>query len=232
MNSVVTDMSKNRKKNEYISIWLLLSGFCASSILVLALCFASASKRPDNVDRILSSEEMEAVISRNSPLIDYVYLSPNADFPRNSRIEKITIHHMAGNLALEELGERFSNRDRRVSSNYAIDQNGQIAMYVEESNRAWTSSDRENDSMAVTIEVANDELGGEWHVSDASYEALIGLCTDICRRNGIQALDYTGDTEGNLTIHKMFTDTECPGPYLESRMEDIARTVNDRLSQS
>ena len=82
----------------------------------------------------------------------------------------------------------------------------------------------------MTIEVANDEIGGEWHVSGASYEALIRLCTDICLRNGIEALEYTGDAEGNLTIHKMFSDrTECPGPYLEGKMPEIAAEVSRRL---
>ena len=43
-------------------------------------------------------------------------------------------------------------------------------------------------------------------------------------------LVYTGDAEGNLTIHKMFKgETECPGPYLESKMEEIAAEVNERL---
>ena len=101
---------------------------------------------------------------------------------------------------------------------------------MEEGNRAWTSSSRENDHQAVTIEVANDETGGSWHVSDQAFETLITLCTDICRRNGITRLDFTGNPEGNLTLHKMFSgQTECPGPYLESRMEEIAALVNERL---
>lgn len=222
-------MQKNPLKNNFFGIWLLLTGFCAAAALVLALCHISAARLPDHVGRPLTPEEEKTLISRNSPLTDYVYLSPNADFPREEAIDKITIHHMAGSLSLQELGSRFSNRDRRVSANYAIDEAGRIAMYVEEANRAWTSGSRENDNRAVTIEVANDEPGGEWHVNDASFEALIELCTDICRRNGITALNYTGNADGNLTIHKMFTDTECPGPYLESRMEEIADAVNRRL---
>ena len=75
---------------------------------------------------------------------------------------------MAGDLELEEVGKRFSDRDRRTSANYAIDSSGKVALYVEEANRAWTSSSKENDSQAVTIEVANDEVGGQWHVGDES----------------------------------------------------------------
>lgn len=226
-------MRKQEKivKNEFFSIWLLLAGFGAMAVLVLIMCISSAMRIPDNVGRVLTEEERESVIGRNSELAEYVYLSPNADFPREGTIKKITIHHMAGDLELEEVGKRFSDRDRRTSANYAIDSSGRVALYVEEANRAWTSSSKENDSQAVTIEVANDEIGGQWHVSEASYGKLIELCTDICRRNGIGELYYTGDESGNLTLHKMFADTECPGPYLESRIEEIVQTVNQKLKQ-
>ena len=219
------------KKENFRSIWLLLLGFCAASATVLFLCRASADRLPDIVGRRLTAGEEAEVIGRNSPLTDYVYLSPNADFPRGQEIKKITIHHMADILTAEELGLAFAQRDRRASSNYAIDSGGRVALYVEEANRAWTSSQEENDDQAVTIEVSNDEIGGEWHVSDEAYAALLDLCTDICQRNGIKALRFTGDETGNLTLHKMFNpETECPGPYLEGRMEELAAEVNRRLS--
>lgn len=218
------------KKENFRSIWLLLLGFCAAAAAVLFLCRTSADRLPDTVGRRLTAGEEAEVIGRNSPLTDYVYLSPNADFPRGQEIKKITIHHMADILTVEELGLAFAQRDRQASSNYAIDIGGRVALYVEEANRAWTSSQEENDSQAVTIEVSNDEIGGEWHVSDEAYVALLDLCTDICQRNGIKALRFTGDETGNLTLHKMFNpETECPGPYLEGRMEELAAEVNRRL---
>jgi N-acetylmuramoyl-L-alanine amidase len=224
------DMVRADKNTKFLSIWFLLAGFAVLAALVLILCLVSDQRLPELVGRELTEEEKETVAERNSPLTDYVYLSPNADFPRGSEIKKITVHHMAGALGLEELGKAFGERDRRASANYAIDGAGRVALYVEEANRAWTSSSRENDDQAVTIEVANDEIGGDWHVGSAAYGTLIDLCVDICERNGIEELVYTGDAEGNLTIHKMFKgETECPGPYLESKMEEIAAEVNERL---
>ncbi len=220
------------KKREFRSIWILLAGFLACAVLVAVLCLLSDAALPDLVGRELAEAEAEAVIGRNSPLTDYVYLSPNADFPREGEIKKITIHHMAGDLGLEELGKAFGERDRGASANYAIDGDGRVALYVEETNRAWTSSSKENDDQAVTIEVANDEIGGDWHVGSAAYETLIDLCADICERNGIKKLSFTGDASGTLTIHKMFKeDTECPGPYLEGKMGEIAEAVNERLKE-
>lgn len=225
-------MKRTGGEESFRGIWLLLLGFCAAAAAVLILCLTAKSRLPDIVDRRLTAAEEAEVIGRNSPLIDYVYLSPNADFPRGEAISRLTIHHMADNLGLEDLGAAFAQRDRQASANYAIDSGGEVALYVEEANRAWTSSSRENDNRAVTIEVANDEIGGDWHVSDAAYEALIELCVDICRRNGIQKLVYTGDAEGNLTIHQFFNEnTECPGPYLKGKMPEIAREVTRRLEE-
>lgn len=211
---------------------MLFKILCALTGVIMAAGILSVSKVPDIVGRRLTEEEKAQVIGRNRPLIDYIFLSPIADFPRKSPVRKITIHHMADDIGLERLGEVFAEQDRRASANYAIDREGRIALYVEEGNRAWTSSSPENDHQAVTIEVANDEIGGNWHVSDASYEALLDLCTDICRRNGIRELTFTGDDKGSLTIHKMFRqDTECPGPYLEGRMPEIAKAVTQRLHE-
>lgn len=211
-------------------IWLLLGMFCLLAVAVALLCLRARAALPDNVGRPLTAEETAAVISRNSPLTEYVALSPNASFPREDTIRKITVHHMAGDFSLEAVGAVFGDTDRQASANYAIDSDGRVGLYVEETNRAWTSGSRENDHQAVTIEVANDQIGGDWHVSDTAFAALTALCTDICRRNGIETLVFTGDAEGNLTLHKMFYNgTDCPGPYLESRMEDLARAVNQAL---
>lgn len=217
---------------KYWDVCLLLAAFCASAVLVLISWQSIIRGLPDTVGRPLTQRELAEVMDRNSPMISYVYLSPNADFPREGEICKITIHHMADDIPLERLGEVFAEQDRQASANYAIDGEGRVALYVEEGNRAWTSSSPDNDHQAVTIEVANDETGGDWHVGDTAYEALIELCVDICRRNGMEELTFTGDEQGSLTIHKMFNpDTDCPGPYLESRMPEIAEEVTRRLAE-
>ena len=165
----------------------------------------------------------------NSPLVSFTRISPHSNNPRNHVIDTITIHHMAGNLTIESCGAGFADPKRQGSSNYGIGSDGRIGMYVEEANRSWCSSSRENDHRAITIEVANDSREPDWHVSDAAMESLIALCVDICRRNGIGALNFTGDKSGNLTMHKWFAATACPGPYLESKFPYIAEEVNKRL---
>ena len=166
----------------------------------------------------------------NSKLVNYIKLSPFCTKPRSGKIDTVTIHHMAGNLSVETCGNVFQNS--RASANYGIGSDGRVGMYVEEANRSWCSSSSANDNRAVTIEVANSSTGGNWPVSDKALAKLIDLCVDICQRNGIARLNYTGDKSGNLTMHKWFAATACPGPYLESKFPYIAEEVNKRLGKT
>ena len=163
-----------------------------------------------------------------SKLTQYVRLSPNCTKPRNRPVDAITIHHVAGNATVEALGELFARESRQASANYGIGSDGRIACFVEEENRSWCSGSRDNDHRAITIEVANCTGEPAWEVSEAAYEALLDLCEDICRRYDFR-LNYTGDATGNLTMHKWFQATGCPGPYLEARFPQIAEEVNRRL---
>lgn len=151
-------------------------------------------------------------------------------FNKTGAITKITVHHMAGRMTAKACAEMHAKGSRKASANYYIGFDGEIVLGVPEEQRAWTSSSAPNDYQAVTIEVSNDCNGEPWTVSDKSMKALIDLCTDICVRNGIKALNFTGDKSGNLTMHRYFSKTACPGEYLASRFPDIARKVNDNLS--
>lgn len=173
----------------------------------------------------------------NSFLVRYTKLSPCNDSPRNHTIDTITIHCMAVDLKVEACGDLFQDMERETSSNYGIGSDGRIALYVNESDRSWCTSSRENDNRAITIEVAND--GGEstgWHVSDKAMDSLIILLVDICQRNNIPELRWHGDQsligkvdKQNMTVHRWFADTDCPGDYMYSALPRIAAEVNRRL---
>ena len=172
----------------------------------------------------------------NSSLVTYTKLSPNYTKSRNHVIDTITIHCMAGNLSVESCGNLFANPSTQTSSNYGIDSNGKIALYVEEANRSWATSSSSNDNRAITIEVANTIAADPWPVSAKAYSALIDLVTDICKRNNIKKLLWKADpsligqaNKQNMTAHRWFANKSCPGDYLYSRFGDIANQVNKRL---
>ena len=157
--------------------------------------------------------------------------SSNYNKGRNGKkVCKITPHHMAGVLSAEQCGKIFQNSSRNASSNYGIGNNGEIACYVGEENRAWTSSSPSNDYQAITIEVSNCENGGQWRISDKAWNSLVNLCVDICKRYNFKLI-YDGTSKGSLTRHNMFASTSCPGPYLQGRFKELADIVNARLEE-
>lgn len=178
----------------------------------------------------------------NSSLVTAKILSPNKYSPRKYPITRITIHHMAWvQCTSKKCGESFKSSARQASSNYGIGYDGDIALYVEEKDAAWTSSNYDNDNRAVTIEVANSTGGPNWEISKKSYKALIELVADICKRNGKTKIIWFGDKAKTLnykpkehemimTVHRWFSATTCPGPYLYSKMGDIADDVNKKLA--
>lgn len=163
----------------------------------------------------------------NSKLVNYTKISPHKT-SGNFKKDKITIHHMAGNLSVETCGNVFQSR--KASTQYGVGSDGRIGQYVDEKDRAWSTANPANDKRAINIEVANDVIGGNWHVSDKALAALIELVTDCCKRNGIAKLNYTGDKNGNVTTHDMFMPTTCPGPYLKSKIPYVVAEVNKRLA--
>lgn len=159
-----------------------------------------------------------------SGLVSYVRISPNRTSPRYRSIKNIIVHHMAGNLSVETCGNVFAPSSRQASSNYGIGSDGRIACYVQEEDRAWTTGNG-IDHDSITIEVADDVIGGSWHSSAAAMQSLVKLCADICRRHGFR-LNYTGGKSGNLLMHKWYQATDCPGAYLESQFPWIAQETN------
>lgn len=162
--------------------------------------------------------------------------------PRDHVLDTFSIHHMAGNMTAKNCAMWFAGEQGLVapvnrSANYMIGSDGDITGGCPEDYESFCTSDRNNDNRAVTIEVAND--GGEntgWHVSNEAIASLIRLLVDICKRNGIKKLLWKNDPdlagvveEQNITLHKWFAKTGCPGPYLESQIPAIVRRVNAQL---
>ena len=167
----------------------------------------------------------------NSPLANYRRITSHKNSPRNHKIDAITIHCMAGQMTGRGCADYFATTTRQVSANYCIGYDGDIAISVDEGDRSWCSCSPSNDHRAITIEVATDSYA-PYKCTDAAYKALLDLVTDICKRNGIKRLNYTGNTSGNMTKHKWFANTACPGAYLEGKFTEIQNEVNKRLSGS
>lgn len=174
----------------------------------------------------------------NSGLVTYTQISPNKSSPRNHKIDTITIHCVVGQASVETLGNLFANPSKQASSNYGIGYNGRIGMYVEEKDRSWCSSNRDNDNRAITIECASDNKY-PYAINDKVYQSLIQLLVDICKRNEIKELKWKADKkligkieEQNMTVHRWFANKSCPGDYIYNRLGQIANEVNAILNEN
>lgn len=186
-------------------------------------------------------ERRKTLAYTNSPLVVYTNLSPNHSGLRTHSIDRITPHCAVGQVTLEGLGEWFADPSTGASSNYCIDRDGRVGMFVEEKNRSWCSSSNANDQRAVTIECASDSAE-PFKFRRVVYQKLIQLCVDICRRNGKKKLLWLGDETSTfnycpapdemiLTVHRWFSNKSCPGNWMYARMGDLAKQVTAALSK-
>ena len=175
----------------------------------------------------------------NSSLVAYTLLSPNHSGLRTEQIDRISPHCVVGQCTAEGLGDWFHKSSTKASSNYGIDKNGRIGLYVEEKNRSWCTSSNANDQRAVTIECASDKEE-PYAMHQVVYDRLVDLCEDICRRNGKKKLLWFGDKDKSLnyepkddemliTVHRWFANKSCPGNWLYARLGDLAAKVTTQL---
>ena len=178
----------------------------------------------------------------NSPMVVYTKLSPNNSGDRTHSIDRITPHCVVGQCTAEGLGDWFYQKSTQASSNYGIDKDGRVGMYVEEKNRSWCSSSSANDQRAITIECASDKTE-PYAFRNIVYQTLITLCVDICKRNGKSKLIWFGDKDKTLnyapksdemilTVHRWFANKSCPGNWMYARMGDLAEKVTAQLGGS
>ena len=161
----------------------------------------------------------------NSKLVNKTLLTnKNYDKGRDGyKIKKITIHHCAGVMSIEQLGKLMKNGSRQVSSHYGIGNDGRIGQFVDEKNTAWTDGNWVSNCTSVTIETSNNKTGGKWTVGDKALNSLIKLVADIGKRNNLGTL-----VKGkNVTWHRMYASTTCPGDYLLSKMDYIIKKANE-----
>ena len=186
----------------------------------------------------------------NSSLVSYTKLSPNCEARRGNKRDMIVIHCVVGQVSVETLGNIFASPAKQASSNYGIGFDGRIAMYVKESQRAWSTggvdaagnvirvngiSGADIDHRAITIECACDPQH-PYAINDKVYKSLIKLCADICQRNGIKELKWHADKSlvgnvdrQNMAVHRWFANKSCPGDYIYNRLGQIASEVNALL---
>jgi N-acetylmuramoyl-L-alanine amidase len=125
--------------------------------------------------------------------------SPNCDDrPFNTKIDTIILHY-TGMASAQEALDRLSDTSPeakqrgRVSAHYMIDEDGKIFAMVDERDRAWHAGEsyfrgRTNlNDCSIGIELVNPGHAlGYKPFPRMQLDALVELCTSICKRHPIE----------------------------------------------
>ena len=228
---------KDRTDDQTENSWAIFSDSFSNAVKVKRAGFGQAYY--DAYANTTTTPEKEEITMSNSPLVTYTNITKNKTSPRNHAIDTITIHCIVGQWTAKQGCDYFATTDRECSANYIVGKDGSVGLSVDEADRSWCTSSRENDNRAITIEVASD-TEHPYAVTDAAYAALIKLVADICKRNGIKKLvwstnktDRVNHANGcNMTVHRDYANKACPGQYLYDRHGAIAAAVNEILGSS
>lgn len=151
------------------------------------------------------------------------------------KITRIIPHHMAGNLTLAQFNNIMAS-GRQMSPTVAVFSDGTVCAYVPEEMRPWTTGGWDADCCALTLEIANDQIGGQWHISDKAYNKAVKIMAEWCKRYGIDPV-YTYRGKG-INMHCDWAATECPATYMKNKIKsgqlekDIRAAMNPKKPEA
>lgn len=119
------------------------------------------------------------------------------------RIDKIIIHHNAGNLTIAGCYQVWQTRP--ASAHYQVDSNGRIGQLVWDRNTAWHAGNWEANTTSIGIEHA-DISSNPWRISDACLDNGAHLVAALCKFYQLGRPTWGKNVFG----HKNFSATQCP----------------------
>lgn len=127
---------------------------------------------------------------------------------RSQAINKIVLHHNAGNLSIADCYNVWQSRE--ASAHYQVDINGRIGQLVNDRDTAWHAGNANPSS--IGIEHANN-CTGPWTISGATLEAGAHLVAALCKMYGL------GEPQWGVNVfgHNSFMATSCPGEIAGSQ---------------
>lgn len=164
--------------------------------------------------------------------IQEMFLTPNP-YSRTGE-EQGDIHnivvHWVGNPNTSAIANRnyFENlkdtHETYASSHYIVGLDGEIIYCVPEDEVAFHAGDRNMNRHSIGIENCHPDENGKFN--NLTYQSLITLCVDICKRYGMN--------QDNIIRHYDVTGKDCPHYYVQNPEEWIKfkNDVAERLKMS
>lgn len=147
-------------------------------------------------------------------------------------INGVVIHHVAGTNGLNYVANA---NVRNSHPTYHIANSGAVTGIVNPTRRPYSTGGTP-DPNAVTFEIDNSSVGGDWPVSSAALDALIDVivyhASQSPRAGKGFALNDKARVQSEFFIawHSQYKATACPGAFLMSNLDYIVRECNKRAS--
>ena len=143
---------------------------------------------------------------------------------KQQSIKQIVVHWV-GNAGSSALGNRnyfesLKNKGIYASSQYIVGLNGEIIRCIPENEVAYHAGNRTVNRNSIGIETCHPDWSGKF--SDSTYQSLVALCADICRRYRLNV--------NQIIRHYDVTWKDCPHYYVQNPKEWI-RFKNDVANQ-
>lgn len=134
------------------------------------------------------------------------------------RKNSVTFHHNAGRLSHEGVLRVWQKRP--ASAHFDVDRAGDVAQYVKINEYAWAVGNTEGNRTSISIEMANETLGPEWRVAEATWKSA-------ARLGGWIFAKVIGErpTRDNVFYHHHWKSTTCAGPYMDSVYDQLLAEV-------
>lgn len=125
-------------------------------------------------------------------------------YGRNGSIQAVTIHHMAGDLSIDDCYRVWTNRE--ASAHYAVQSDGTIGQLVNDWDTAWACGHDWANNNTISIEHANNS-SNPWTVYPEVLDAGAHLTAAICVRYNLGEPTWMV----NVYPHCHWQATACPG---------------------
>lgn len=169
----------------------------------------------------------------------YTNISPNKSSRNGQKVDRLTIHCMAGHMTAKACVDMFAKKETQASANYCIGKDGDIGISVPPEERSWCSSNGDNDRRAITIEVSSDNKY-PYTFDSKAFDTLLDLTENILKMYNKTKLVYIPDKDKALayqpkedemlmTFHRWFKNKACPGDWFMSMVPAFCTEINNRL---
>jgi hypothetical protein len=144
----------------------------------------------------------------------------------------VVIHHVAGANGLNYVANANT---RNSHPTYHIAKSGAVTGIVNPDRRPYSTGGAP-DPNAVTFEIDNSSVGGDWAISPESLEALIDVIVYHARQSPRAGRGFAknqpsvAQSEFFIAWHQQYSATACPGPFIISQLDYIVAECNKRES--